>query len=159
MVQKKYTVDLAGQLAECEANYARIMQLLPNMGTEDHRLFTVDLAAERQVQFHIEVRERCKYTTMVDVIQTTDFSDAQPWAIAPRFSLRVYHDAKMAEVIAFDRHHRLRASYEYPNDKMYQRDEKIQLNTFLGEWLSHCLKHGREAGDSTDQPLFASAPS
>ena len=56
MVQKKYTVDLAGQLAECEANYARIMQLLPNMGTEDHRLFTVDLAAERQVQFHIEVR-------------------------------------------------------------------------------------------------------
>ncbi len=159
MVQKKYTVDLAGQLAECEANYVRIMQLSPRMDTEDLRVFTVDLTAARQVQFRIEVRERCKYTTMVDVSQTTDCNDAQPWAAAPRFSLRVYHDARMAEVIAFDRHHRFRATYDYPNDKMYQRDEKIQLNTFLGEWLSHCLKHGREAGDPTDQRLFAVTPS
>ncbi len=135
------------------------MQLLPNMDTRNLRVFAVDLAAGRPVQFRIEVRERCKYTTMVDVSQVSESSHSNPWAAAPRFSLRVYHDARMAEVTAFDRHHRLSATYDYPNDKMYQRDEKVQLNRFLGEWLSHCLEHGRETGDPADQALFATNPS
>ena len=135
-------MDLAAQMAECEANYARIMQLLPDMDTVDQRQFSVDLAGSESQQFRIAVKERCKYTTMVDISRQSEHA-SKPWATAPSFSLRVYHDARMAEVVAFDRHRRLQAKYDYPNDNMYQRDEKSQLNTFLGEWLSHCLKYGQ----------------
>ncbi|WP_235015353.1 DUF1249 domain-containing protein [Oceanicoccus sp. KOV_DT_Chl] len=141
-MKKKYTVDLAAQMAECEANYARIMQLLPDMDTVDQRQFAVDMAGSELQQFRIVVMERCKYTTMVDISRQSDPS-SKPWTTAPSFSLRVYHDARMAEVVAFDQHRRLQAKYDYPNDNMYQRDEKSQLNTFLGEWLSHCLKYGQ----------------
>jgi uncharacterized protein YqiB (DUF1249 family) len=141
-LKKKYTVDLAALLAQCEANYARIMQLLPDMATVDLRQFAVDLVGSEPQQFRIEVRERCKYTTMIDISRQS-VAPVMPWATAPSFSLRVYHDARMAEVVAFDQHSRLQAKYDYPNDNMYQRDEKSQLNTFLGEWLSYCLKYGQ----------------
>jgi len=146
VIKKKYSVDLAGQLAECEANYARIMKLLPDMDSVDQRDFGVELTGAGLVQIRIEVKERCKYTTMIDISQQVQ-SDVSLWASTPCFSLRVYHDARMAEVIAFDQHQRLRPSYDYPNANMYHRDEKIQLNIYLGEWLSHCLEFGRILGN------------
>jgi uncharacterized protein YqiB (DUF1249 family) len=49
----------------------------------------------------------------------------------------------MAEVVSWNGHWNTRSRYPYPNRKMYQRDEKFQLNRFLGEWLAQCLSHGR----------------
>jgi uncharacterized protein YqiB (DUF1249 family) len=57
--------------------------------------------------------------------------------------VRLYHDAAVAEVIAWQGHRRFQARHEYPNRKMYQRDEKAQLNKFLGELLEFCLTQGR----------------
>ena len=148
MIKKKYTVDLAGQMAACEANYARIMQLLPDIETIDQRLFGVELSDGQPAQIRIDVTEHCKYTTMVDISQLPSEQNMQPWSTAPSFSLRVYHDAQMAEVVSYDAQRALHASYEYPNEKMFQRDEKAQLNIFLGEWLSHCLKYGHALDDS-----------
>jgi len=34
--------------------------------------------------------------------------------------------------------------YTYPNDNMYQEDEKLQQNRFLSDWLEHCLQNGRD---------------
>ncbi|EMP84373.1 hypothetical protein VC116063_002770 [Vibrio cholerae O1 str. 116063] len=36
----------------------------------------------------------------------------------------------------------MQARYDYPNENMVQPDEKAQLNRFLGDWLTFCLKHG-----------------
>ena len=149
MTKKKYRINLAGQQAECELNYARLMRLLPRLSTVDLHEFGVELAGRPSLQLRLEVKERCKYTTMLDVSQRSldGVDQALPWVVNPTFSLRIYHDAKMAEVISFDRHHRLQAKYDYPNDKMYQADEKAQLNQFLGEWLSHCIQYGHALED------------
>ena len=61
----------------------------------------------------------------------------------PCLTVRMYHDAKVAEVLAWEGHRRLRPRYEYPNRSMYQSDEKLQINQFLGECLSLCLNKGR----------------
>jgi uncharacterized protein YqiB (DUF1249 family) len=137
--KQRYKLDLAGQMAECEANYARLMKLLPDMGRVDHCRFAVQQAAGPSTHFCISVKERCKYTTMLEVSQS---SQVAAWAGAPDFSLRVYHDAQMAEVTAFQGYQRLQPIYPYPNHQMLHVDEKSQLNTFLGEWLSYCLKYG-----------------
>lgn len=142
MIKNNYTIDLAGHMAECEANYARIMQLLPDMATIDRRLFGVELSGGQPVQIRIDITERCKYTTMLAISQLPSDHSKRPWSTAAGFSLRVYHDAQMAEVVCYDARRALHASYEYPNETMFQRDEKAQLNIFLGEWLSHCLKYG-----------------
>ena len=57
--------------------------------------------------------------------------------------VRIYHDATLAEVVAWQGHRQLQPRHEYPNPKMYQEDEKAQLNTFLGELLAFCLEKGR----------------
>jgi hypothetical protein len=139
VAKRKYKLDLAGQMAECEANYARLMKLLPDMSAVDQWLFAVKQADGCSAQFCIAIKERCKYTTMLEVRQSSPVSS---WTGAPDFSLRVYHDAQMAEVTAFRGFHRLQPIYQYPNQRMLHSDEKAQLNTFLGEWLSYCLKYG-----------------
>ena len=57
--------------------------------------------------------------------------------------VRVYHDAGLAEVVNCQHYRQFSARYEYPNEQMYQVDEKAQVNRFLSELLAHCLKHGR----------------
>lgn len=57
--------------------------------------------------------------------------------------VRLYHDASVAEVIACEGQRHFKARHEYPNKKMYQTDEKAQLNRFLGELLERCLTQGR----------------
>jgi len=158
MAKKKYSIDLAGLMAECEANYLRLMKLLPQWDSEDRREIIVELAAEHPVCVCLQVIERCKSTTMVEISQRPmtaqdeikterhNGNAAEPlqrWISSPSFSVRIYHDARMAEVISYDKHHRLHIKYDYPNDNMYHSDEKFQLNNLLGEWLSHCLHHGR----------------
>ena len=56
--------------------------------------------------------------------------------------MRLYHDARMAEVCVSQQISRLQSSYHYPNEKMHHRDEKEQCNHFLAEWLRFCLAHG-----------------
>lgn len=140
---RRHRVDLAGLMALCEINYARLMQLLPDFDHLDLREFDIALPAGQRSRLQIHITERCKYTTMLELKQLESPLSAQiDWAPAPQFSLRAYHDARMVEVIGSQRQRPRRASYAYPNDAMFQRDEKTQLNLLLGEWLSHCLSHG-----------------
>ena len=131
----KYSVDLAGLHAVCESNYQRLLQLFPDYETSNHREF----ALGGNLRVRIDVVERCRYTTLMQVQQQGDHS---PWLAAPRFDLRAYHDARMVEVTAFQTRGRIQARYEYPNRDMHAPDEKTQQNFFLAEWLAFCLAEG-----------------
>lgn len=60
-----------------------------------------------------------------------------------RMSIRLYHDARMAEVISSQDVFQVKPRYDYPNKNMHQQDEKQQINQFLNEWLHLCLEHGQ----------------
>jgi uncharacterized protein YqiB (DUF1249 family) len=139
--QPRYKLDLSGLHAECEANYARLLQLFPDFDKVDLREFILGGSDdEAAIKVSFQITQRCPYTTMVAVSQ----EQAQtPWVEPPRFAVRLYHDACMAEVTEYSRQRGLSARYDYPNNEMHQRDEKHQLNRFLGEWLSHCIAVGR----------------
>ncbi len=55
-----------------------------------------------------------------------------------RLEVRIYHDARMAEVIAYQGRGRFRPYYSVPNRHMYQPHEKQLVNLFFHEWLRHC---------------------
>lgn len=141
LVRERYRVDLVELQAACEANYARLMQLLPAM-REGAPARRVALSHGEQ-QFGVlalEVLETCPYTSTLCVRQEHSLG----WLPMPQMEVRVYHDARMAEVIGAQSARRFRGIYPYPNAAMHQPDEKTQLNLFLGEWLSHCLACGHE---------------
>jgi len=57
-------------------------------------------------------------------------------------TVRVYHDAAMAEVISCYRERHIAAVNDYPNRFMHHPDEKVQVNSFLADWLDYCLRFG-----------------
>lgn len=141
LTRERYRVDLRELQAACEANYLRLLRLMPDMRSD---------ACERRVALsqgdlslgvlRLEVLECCPYTTTVEISQQHCLS----WLPVPKMEVRVYHDARMAEVVRAENARRFRGIYAYPNAHMHQPDEKSQLNLFLGEWLSHCLACGHE---------------
>ena len=56
---------------------------------------------------------------------------AGPWLNDPMLKVRLYHDARMAEVISARNHHYI-DNNDYPNWRMHLPDEKFQLNRFPG---------------------------
>ena len=141
LLRERYRVDLAGLQAACEANYARLMRLLPQM-REQQRARRIAMTQGEQMLgvLALEVLQDNPYTTTLLVRQ----EHSLPWLPVPQLQVQVYHDARMAEVISAEHARRFRSIYPYPNSAMHQPDEKAQLNVFLGEWLSHCLACGHE---------------
>ncbi len=138
--KKSYTPNLSKLMSDCEINYHRIMRLLPELDEQEEWCFGVDANSEELKQVSIHVVERSKYTTTVTLAQESMLDD---WVPKPLLTVRLYHDAHMAEVLSFQRNRYIRQNYTYPNEKMFQPDEKAQLNAFLGEWLEFCLRSGR----------------
>jgi uncharacterized protein YqiB (DUF1249 family) len=141
LLRERYRLDLVELQATCASNYVQIMRLLPDMreylGT---RRVALTQGEQLLGVLALEVLEACPYTTTVQLRQ----EHSLPWLPVPPLQVRVYHDARMAEVVAADRERYIRTTYPYPNAAMHQPDEKTQLNHFLGEWLGHCLACGHE---------------
>ena len=139
--RERYRVDLLELQAACEANYLRLMRLLPDMRNQpDIRRIAMSQSDRLLGVLVLKVVESCPYTTTVQISQ----QDCLPWLPVPQMDVRVYHDARMAEVISAENARRFRGIYSYPNAQMHQPDEKNQLNLFLGEWRGHCLACGHE---------------
>jgi len=151
-MKPRYKVDLPGQLALCEANFLRLMKLLPELRSHDEREFALPMHkhdGKAGLRVLITVEDRAPYTTTILVSHPEakaleNIAGLSHQALMmPDLRVRLYHDASMAEVLSWQQHRGIRPRYDYPNDQMYQRDEKAQLNKFLGEWLSYCLEQGR----------------
>jgi len=152
-VKPRYQVDLSALMAVCETNYWRLRKLLlpvfPDFKPGAEFYFAVPMnGAEAERHLLLRVLERCVYTTTLEFVEINNNGvlPATPdWGLSPQLTVRIYHDAKTSEVIAFQGQRHFLGRYEYPNPLMRQRDEKWQLNMLLADWLSHCLTYGYAA--------------
>ncbi|ANI30127.1 dehydrogenase [Yersinia entomophaga] len=137
-MSKRYTPDFPEMMRVCETNYAQLRRLTP-------RTDEVNESMAYQVNsicYRLTILESTRYTTVVEIVQTAPV--VGHWGL-PSMSVRLYHDARVAEVCASQQISRFKASYDYPNKKLHQRDEKHQINQFLADWLRYCLAHGAVA--------------
>ncbi len=169
--RKRYSIDLSAHMAVCEANYASLMRLMRTLDDGDRSAFAMTLG-EIEPHVVLRVVARYKYTTEVELSQHHARGDvsgedvsgedvrgedrsgeevsgkAAPEEDMPEtapettLSVRLYHDAKCAEVIGFQDQRAFKAVYGYPNRQMRHPDEKVQVNRFLGEFLHMCITHG-----------------
>lgn len=130
-----YTVGDTVELYE--RNYAKLLELIPQLrqaGLERA------LAVNDGLTLRIELVERGPYAALIHL--RYGLGDSAPWARDLEMQVRLYHDAQVAEVVAYQQHQHFKARYDFPNRSMLGRCEKRQVNVFLGEWLSHCLEAG-----------------
>lgn len=144
MRSKRYSVNLPAHMAECDANYLRIHKLFPWLRDADAREFSIAVG-DLVVLMELKVLERAPYTTLLQLTQRAPGTPEKPWLPSPQLRIRLYHDAKCAEVVEFQRARDFQAVYAYPNPAMRQPDEKAQVNRLLSELLAVCLEHGQAA--------------
>lgn len=133
---RKHVPDLKTLQRTCDVNYMALMKLLPQGSVVGD---SVSVGISEQVLFVLKVLEIAPYTWHVSIEQCTA---GLPSFMRMKIKVRIYHDARMAEVCASQQILTLRSSYHYPNAKMHHRNEKEQVNLFLAEWLKCCLQHG-----------------
>jgi len=144
---RRKSLDLGAYMAQCDANYHRLLQLVPTLKEVDEHAFALTIG-DATTKVSLSVEERTPFTTLVRLSQSGGgmFSDAEP-----RLLVRLYHDAENAEVVEYQNERRFQPIETFPNAKMRGCHEKVKLAQFLAEYLSHCLAHGQVL-DQVDFP-------
>ncbi|MCW8826405.1 MAG: DUF1249 domain-containing protein [Gammaproteobacteria bacterium] len=127
-----------------EDNYRLLMKLFKPLFNGESEM-VLD-AGDKRAPVIIEVRERHKYMTILDLRLQLCESDNIPDIM---IGIRLYFDARVAEVISYQGVDHIPARYQIKLSRGDVRDEKMQVNLLLNEFLNHII-------DKNYRPLDAS---
>ena len=123
------------QLAVCEANFLRLKKILNNFSENKYLFETINPdSSSNPISFNII--HRTKHTLTIEAKQKIKLKKMENLIIRIQISL----DAKLAEVISFQGERAV--PYFMKVLKTQSRDEKIQQNRFLTEWLENIFANG-----------------
>ncbi len=145
--------DLGELMAIYECNYIRLRQLIPDLAAAGAGGVS---RVEGALDLHVRIVERNRYTTTLQL--TYLFEDELGTFPAPDIQVRIYHDARLAEVIGCGR---LRGQREAGRNRWRRDsslDDKWRINRFLQKWLGYCLRQGHRFRAAPDD-AFAPAGS
>ena len=143
-VSSRYKPCLEEFITQCELNYYLMVRLMPFLNvsrndnlesniTESHRYQPV-----KGSNIDFKMVEKAKYTTTLQLRLNSKDSAAK---IGMDLLVRLYHDAKMLEVMDKVGPKALKPVLKGKSLANAQTDEKRQLNRFLGESLKACLQN------------------
>jgi len=114
-----------------ERNYSYLRAIFPEIMDSDAIVYRDDLKVVK-----IHCLEVSRYTTLISLSITFT---ACPQIEPVEMTIRLYHDAEVADVISYQNITRLVAPY-FSNKKEADMDHKRQANILLYELLSGCMK-------------------
>ena len=122
----------------CEKNYLLFSQILPNLNQESIFLFGLPMENSKLNEVSISLNKISKFTSDIKVCFSAELSKEI------EIDVRLYHEAKMCEVIRFQGYHQSLISI-LPSQKKFgfTKDEKYQWNSFLNKFLTVCKESGR----------------
>lgn len=140
-VNAPYRPRLSTLMTVCEVNYMLLLKLLANKEQQgDSRQFFIS----DFLSFDLTVNEVTRYTSLVTIKQNATINGVDlSTFLRPKMVIRMYHDARMAEVVSNQDVRQIKPRYDYPNKHMHLPDEKQQINQFLTEWLQLSLQLGQ----------------
>lgn len=127
-----------------ESNYIRLGWLIPHLSEVDGSCVS---NVDGDCPLHLRVDERARYTTTLTLTYLFEDGDAQ--IADPDLQIRVYHDARLAEVQACARWHRHVMLEAIRSDLARALGDRWLRNMMLNKWLDYCVERGHR---------FASAP-
>ncbi|GLX79574.1 phosphohydrolase [Thalassotalea insulae] len=136
-----YRPRLSNLMNLCEVNYMMLLRLLADKEQvgEIRCFFISDF-----LSYSIRVNEVTRYTSLITMKQDASIGNQHlSDYFSPKMVIRLYHDARLAEVVSNQDVWAIKPRYDYPNQAMHLPDEKQQINEFLKEWLQLSLQLGQ----------------
>ena len=123
------------QLAVCETNFLRLKKLLQNFSKNKYLFETINPdTSSNPISFC--VLHRTRHTLIIEAKQKIKLKKIDDLIIRIQISL----DARLAEVLSFQGERAV--PYFMKVLKIQSKDEKIQQNKFLTEWLENIFSNG-----------------
>ncbi len=125
----------AHQLSVCEANFLRLKKILQNFLKDAYSFETIN-PNQSSNKISFKVLQRSKHTLMIEAKQNDDCRIFNSFIIR----LQICLDASLAEVISYQGEKAI--PYFMGVLKSQSKDEKLQQNRFLTEWLENIFISG-----------------
>lgn len=129
-----------------ENNYIFMRRLLPD---PDRSGDAVVSRVDGTPDLHLEVRERCPYTTSLRL--THFFDEGSEPEVTPNLEVRIYHDARVAEVLPSSCIRGFRYWQDSEPPEAGTLAWRWEVNRFLNRWLRYCLGEGHAFEAGTEQ--------
>ena len=123
------------QLSICEGNFLRLKKVLQNFKKNEYVFETIN-PNQTSNPILFKVIQRTKHTLIIEAKQKVNENDLNSFIIRIQLCL----DAKLAEVISYQGEKPI--PYFMGISKTQSKDEKIQQNRFLTEWLESIFCSG-----------------
>lgn len=145
---RKYHPRISTLMNLCEINYMLMLRILADKEKEgEQRCFFIS----DFLSYTVSINEVTRYTSLLTISQDINSSFCTKSSgelvltnlLQPRMVIRLYHDARVAEVVSSQDIHHVKPRNDYPNVHMHLPDEKQQINSFLKEWLQLCHELGQ----------------
>lgn len=120
-----------------ESNYIRLKWLVPDITRVTGTLMS---EVTGDCPLHLQVEEHSRYTTTFKLTYFFDAADG-PYA-DPDLIVRVYHDARLAEVRACARWHQHEVLRSLRSRCSHELDDRWARNMMLNKWLDYCVERG-----------------
>jgi len=120
-----------------EENYLQLRRLFPVFIPGKRYLLS---SGSGRNAMQVRVDECGRYTTALTL--TRPFEGDEQLLPPLVLQVRVYHDARLAEVTGYQECRNIPPSYKASTANGYLRDERKQVNRLLYEVLTYCRRHG-----------------
>lgn len=120
-----------------ESNYIRLGWLIPAL---DSIAGTMISEVEGDCPLRVTIEERSRYTTTLTL--TYVFEDESGVSTDPDLQIRIYHDARLAEVQSCARWHRHAMLESIRSELARALGERWLRNVMLNKWLDYCVERG-----------------
>jgi uncharacterized protein YqiB (DUF1249 family) len=139
--QKDLAGTFAGLMDLYERNYIGVRRLIPTMPAAGTALQSCPPGA---LTLHLEVIDRFPYTT--ELALTYYFVKSGRVTAEPELRIRVYNDARQAEVLAAHLRRWPAVTLPGSDGNVTGLHTRWRINRFLYKWLSYCLHQGHRFG-------------
>jgi uncharacterized protein len=121
-----------------ESNYIRLAWLAPRV---ESLAGTMISEVRSDCPLHLRIEEQTRYTTTLTLTYVFDQGTPAEQAI-PDLLIRVYHDARLAEVLESAPAHRHAGLEEIRAQLSRDLSDRWQRNVMLNKWLDYCAERG-----------------
>lgn len=127
-----------------ESNYIRLSWLVGDLSAIDDA--AVSVVAD-DCPLHLRVEERSRYTTTLTL--TYLFENDGAVIADPDLQIRIYHDARLAEVQSCARWHRHAMLESLRSTLARAVGDRWLRNVMLNKWLDYCVERGHRFAGTT----------
>lgn len=138
-------VSFVALMSLYESNYLRAGWLAGNLKTLSGRHVSI---VEADCDLVLTVDERAPYTTSINL--TYCFADAEHVQTLPDMTIRLYHDARLAEAQSWAGQHAHQMLQVWRSRAERELDQRWARNMMLNKWLEYCVDRGHRFQPGTN---------